>query len=469
MATTGGNLLQRTRCVYFQDVTTPCNKREPGTRLLGDRRLHPLPRRSSGPPAVHGTMPARHAPLRHGGGAGRARRAGASCSAPTASAACPFAELHRLPGDDPHRDTVLEHGELITAVELPAAARGRQVGLPQGARPGVLRVRAGLGGRRAGGRRRHGRATSASRSAASPTSRGGPPGPRTRCAAHRPTRGGFRAAAEAELPTPRRSRSTAATASRSRWPATLVAVAARPDRRRRHAHDRAAGAPRAIGQRPSPAGDGPAKVTGTAPYAFEHGVENPAFCTRCRPTVARGPDHRDRHVRGRGPRRRARRAHPRSTRRGWRPPRTPSWRSLQDAEVPSAASSIGGGRRRDPRDRPARRGARSASSTTSDGIDAELRADRDDLYAPDKVNPGYPTDTAEGDVDAALAAAAVTVEQTLHHGRWSTTTRWSRTPRIGRCGTDGADADAVGLHPGRARRAEAHRRRSSASTPSRCG
>ena len=216
MATTGGNPLQRTRCVYFQDVTTPCNKREPGSgcsAIGGYTRYHAVLGRLARPasPPTPPTWRSRSPPSTR-----RCR-----CSARTGERTVPFVELHRLPGDDPSRDTVLEHGELITAIDLPAAARGRQVGLPQGAGPGVLRVRAGLGGRRAGGHRRHGHATSASPSAASPTSRGGRPGPRRRCAAARPPRRATARPPRPSSPTPSPSRgSTAATASRSRcWPA----------------------------------------------------------------------------------------------------------------------------------------------------------------------------------------------------------------------------------------------------------
>ncbi|HEY2035940.1 MAG TPA: xanthine dehydrogenase family protein subunit M [Steroidobacteraceae bacterium] len=115
LATTGGNLLQRTRCAYFQDVTVPCNKREPGSgcsALQGHNRDHAILGASEHCVAVHPSdMAVALAALdalvvvlgRHG-----ERR-------------IPVADLHRLPGNSPERDTVLEHGELITAVELPAA------------------------------------------------------------------------------------------------------------------------------------------------------------------------------------------------------------------------------------------------------------------------------------------------------------------------------------------------------------
>ncbi|MGN6250330.1 MAG: FAD binding domain-containing protein [Marmoricola sp.] len=114
-ATTGGNLLQRTRCAYFRDVTTPCNKREPGSgcsAIGGWTRYHAILGASPACIAVHPSdmavaMSALEATVIVLGADGERR--------------IPATELHRLPGDDPSRDTVLEHGELITAVELPAA------------------------------------------------------------------------------------------------------------------------------------------------------------------------------------------------------------------------------------------------------------------------------------------------------------------------------------------------------------
>ncbi|WP_131103695.1 FAD binding domain-containing protein [Ornithinimicrobium sufpigmenti] len=114
-ASTGGNLLQRTRCVYFQDTTTPCNKREPGTgcsAIGGYTRYHAIFGASPDCIATHpsdlavalAALDARVVVLGHDG----ERR-------------LPVTELHRLPGGEPHRDTVLEHGDLITAVELPPA------------------------------------------------------------------------------------------------------------------------------------------------------------------------------------------------------------------------------------------------------------------------------------------------------------------------------------------------------------
>ncbi|GAB3259176.1 FAD binding domain-containing protein [Arthrobacter pigmenti] len=120
MATTGGNLLQRTRCVYFQDVTMPCNKREPGTgcsALEGYTRYHAILGASDDCVAVHPSdmavaMAALDATVVVLGQDGERR--------------IPLTEFHRLPGSEPQRDTVLEHGELITAVDLPAQSAGHR-------------------------------------------------------------------------------------------------------------------------------------------------------------------------------------------------------------------------------------------------------------------------------------------------------------------------------------------------------
>ncbi|MCF6522268.1 xanthine dehydrogenase family protein subunit M [Streptomyces sp. JJ36] len=112
-ATTAGNLLQRTRCPYFQDVTTPCNKREPGTgctALGGWTRSHAVLGASPHCIAVHPSDLAV---------ALLALDAVVHTRGPDGERSLPLDELYRLPGDAPERDTVLAHGELITAVELP--------------------------------------------------------------------------------------------------------------------------------------------------------------------------------------------------------------------------------------------------------------------------------------------------------------------------------------------------------------
>ncbi|HVW45110.1 MAG TPA: xanthine dehydrogenase family protein subunit M [Amycolatopsis sp.] len=120
MATTGGNPLQRTRCVYFQDVTTPCNKREPGSgcsAIGGYTRHHAILGASEHCVATHPSDMAV---------ALAALDAVVRVLGPAGERTIPFVDLHRLPGDEPERDTVLEHGELITAIDLPALPQARR-------------------------------------------------------------------------------------------------------------------------------------------------------------------------------------------------------------------------------------------------------------------------------------------------------------------------------------------------------
>lgn len=115
MATTGGNLLQRTRCVYFQDPTTPCNKREPGTgcsAVGGYTRYHAILGASEHCVATHPSDMAV---------ALAALDAAVVVLGSDGERTIEVSEFHRLPGDEPEKDTVLGHGELVTAVELPPA------------------------------------------------------------------------------------------------------------------------------------------------------------------------------------------------------------------------------------------------------------------------------------------------------------------------------------------------------------
>ncbi|WP_232549511.1 FAD binding domain-containing protein [Propioniciclava soli] len=122
MASTGGNLLQRTRCVYFQDRSTPCNKREPGSgcsALDGYGTYNALIGASEHCVAVHPSDLC--VPL-------AALDAIVHVTGPGGERAIPFDQFHRLPGDAPERDTTLEASEIITAVEilaLPWASRSR--------------------------------------------------------------------------------------------------------------------------------------------------------------------------------------------------------------------------------------------------------------------------------------------------------------------------------------------------------
>lgn len=126
-ATTGGNLLQRTRCVYFQNRAMPCNKREPGTgcsAIEGYGRYNAVLGTSQHCVATH---PSDMAVALTALGA-RVRVLG-----PSGERTIDLPGLHRLPGDAPQRDTVLEHGDLITAVDLPH--------LPLAARSAYRKVR----------------------------------------------------------------------------------------------------------------------------------------------------------------------------------------------------------------------------------------------------------------------------------------------------------------------------------------
>ena len=113
MASTGGNLLQRTRCYYFYDTATPCNKREPGSgcsAINGLNRMHAILGTSDACIATHPSdmcvaLAALEAKLHVAG--------------PSGERTIAFADFHRLPGDTPERDTNLERNEIVTAVELP--------------------------------------------------------------------------------------------------------------------------------------------------------------------------------------------------------------------------------------------------------------------------------------------------------------------------------------------------------------
>jgi Aerobic-type carbon monoxide dehydrogenase, middle subunit CoxM/CutM homologs len=118
MATTAGNLLQRTRCMYFRDTAMPCNKREPGTgcpAITGANRTLAVLGTSehciaSNPSDMCVAMAALEATIHVQG--------------PKGSRTIPFADFHLLPGNTPERETVLEPGDLITHVTLPAPIKG---------------------------------------------------------------------------------------------------------------------------------------------------------------------------------------------------------------------------------------------------------------------------------------------------------------------------------------------------------
>lgn len=117
MATNGGNLLQRTRCNYFYDTAMPCNKREPGTGCgarEGLNKIHAILGWSEAcvatyPGDMANALYALDANVRVRGSNGKDRL-------------IPVSEFHRLPGEEPQRDTVLAPDELILAIELPVAS-----------------------------------------------------------------------------------------------------------------------------------------------------------------------------------------------------------------------------------------------------------------------------------------------------------------------------------------------------------
>jgi xanthine dehydrogenase YagS FAD-binding subunit len=119
MATTGGNLMQRTRCDYFYDGTARCNKRMPGSgcdAIGGFNRMHAILGASDSCIATHPSdmcvaLTALDATV-HVQGAGGER-------------SIPFADFHRLPGNTPHQETSLRSDELITAIHIPALAFAR--------------------------------------------------------------------------------------------------------------------------------------------------------------------------------------------------------------------------------------------------------------------------------------------------------------------------------------------------------
>lgn len=120
-ATTGGNLCQRTRCHYFMDLDTRCNKRHPGSgcdAIGGFNRIHAILGASDQCIATYpGDMAVALSAL----------DATVEIKGKAGARTLPLRDFHRLPGDDPSRDNVLEAGEVITAVTLPAPVAGRQI------------------------------------------------------------------------------------------------------------------------------------------------------------------------------------------------------------------------------------------------------------------------------------------------------------------------------------------------------
>ncbi|MDQ1067058.1 FAD binding domain-containing protein [Streptomyces canus] len=127
MATIGGNIMQRTRCTYFRDVTADCNKREPGSgcaALHGVNRTHAILGTSDDCVATHPSDAAV---------AFAALEARVHLLGPDGARHIPFSDFLLRPGSTPQREQALRKGELITAVEIPA--------LPRPLRSGYLKVR----------------------------------------------------------------------------------------------------------------------------------------------------------------------------------------------------------------------------------------------------------------------------------------------------------------------------------------
>jgi xanthine dehydrogenase YagS FAD-binding subunit len=121
-ATTGGNLLQRTRCYYFYDTTKPCNKRQPGSgcaAMAGFNRIHAILGASDQCIAVYPSdmavaMQALDAKIE-------------TVKSDSSKRIIPMGDFHTLPGATPQIENTLTHGEIITAVTLPPAPKGRQI------------------------------------------------------------------------------------------------------------------------------------------------------------------------------------------------------------------------------------------------------------------------------------------------------------------------------------------------------
>lgn len=200
-ATVGGNLLQRTRCPYFQDPGKPCNKREPGTGCPAREGVHRELAVLGASPSCVATHPSDMAV------ALAALDAGVHVLTRSGTRTVPVTELHRLPGGSPERDTVLAPGDLITHVELgavPEAAdsvyrkvRDRasysfalvSVAAPSSWTEGTS---AGCGWRSAG----------------SPPGRGAPGPPRSGCWGHRPPPSPSRGPSTPSSPRPSRCATT---------------------------------------------------------------------------------------------------------------------------------------------------------------------------------------------------------------------------------------------------------------------
>ena len=380
LATIGGNLLQRTRCAYFQDVSKPCNKRAPGSGCPareGDHRNLAILGHSAACVATH--------PVGHGRRAGRAsarevhvtrpERRRARSRSPGCTA-CPATSPSATPCSSPASSSPRSSSP-------PLRAR-RALDVPQGARPRVVLVR-----RRVASPPRStsptGRcATAGSRSAASPTGRGARGAPRRRCAARPATPERFAAAAEAEL-----AAGAAAARQRLQGPARAQPARRAPSpscARRRDGRHARRGRPSA---RRSPRVEGREKVTGAARYAYEHDVEGVVYAWLVQATIASGTV---RAVDARAPRSRsgvlAVLSHENAPRAGRRRRRRAA-RSCSRPASPTAARSSPSRSPRRSRP-PARRPRSCASTTTPSRHDVELTRRPPEALHAREGQPGLP-------------------------------------------------------------------------------
>lgn len=290
MATTAGNLLQRTRCVYFQDPSTPCNKRDPGSgcaAIEGFGKYNAIFDLSEHCVAAHPSDLC--IPL-------AALEATVVVAAPDGERRIPFGEFHRPAGDTPHLDTNLGRRELVTAIEIPPLrfatrslfrkVRERasyafamvSVAAAVDVDDGVVKdVRLSLG--MVSHRPYRARI-------AEEMLRGAPA-----------TDDSFRAAAEAELATAQTGPQNSYKVPQLRNTIAAVLAELTQDPRTRTTNSRA---PRDMPEKgdnlrfggpggdPRPRVDGPLKVTGTAPYAYEQPVDNPAYLYPLTAAIARG-------------------------------------------------------------------------------------------------------------------------------------------------------------------------------------
>ena len=368
-----------------------------------------------------------------------------TCTAPTASARSRCPACTGCPATSPQRDTVLDAGRPDHRRRAAAAGRAAALGVPQGARPRVLRVRAGLGRRRARtsttarcsdvpdrARRRRARAVA------------GASGRGRRCAARRAERGGVRA----RRPTPsspRRAAAAATTPSRCRWPATCCVRTLAELTAMSIADERAVGTPARAAS--TAASRSPARRR----YAFEHPIEGVAYAapvgrhhrraarsTPIDPAPALGlpgvlavlsHDNAPSARRDRRRRAAAVQCRHRRTTAGRSSPRWWRRRSSRRARPPP----------------------RSASTTRRASHDVELRADHPRLYKPDKVNPSFPDRHRSGRRGGGARTRGGPGRPDLRHRPPSTTTRWSRTP-ASPIWEDG-DLARLRLDPGHLRRA----------------